>query len=65
MRPERLTTKAQEVLQGAAGQARRRDHQAIDVEHLVLAMLEQEDGIARPVLEKIGADPARVASRLE
>jgi ATP-dependent Clp protease ATP-binding subunit ClpB len=65
MRPERLTTKAQEALQGAAAQARRRDHQAIDVEHLVLALLEQEDGIARPVLEKIGADPGRVASRVE
>ena len=65
MRPERLTTKAQEALQGAAAQARRRDHQAIDVEHLVLALLEQEDGVARPVLEKIGADPHRVISRLE
>jgi ATP-dependent Clp protease ATP-binding subunit ClpB len=57
--------KAQEVLQAAQAQARRRDHQAIDVEHLVLAMLEQEEGVARPVLEKIGADPAVVASRIE
>jgi ATP-dependent Clp protease ATP-binding subunit ClpB len=65
MRPEKLTMKAQEALQAAATQARRRDHQAIDVEHLVLALLEQEDGVARPVLEKIGADPARVESRLE
>jgi ATP-dependent Clp protease ATP-binding subunit ClpB len=60
-----LTTKAQEVLQAAQALARRRDHQAIDVEHLVLALLEQEDGIARPVLEKIGADLALVASRIE
>ncbi len=65
MRPDRLTTKAQEVLQAAQGLARRRDHQAIDVEHLVLALLEQEEGIARPVLEKIGADPALVSSRIE
>src|SRR5512142_505104 len=65
MRPEKLTTKAQEVLQAAQAQARRRDHQAIDVEHLVLAMLEQEEGVARPVLEKIGADPALIASRIE
>src|SRR6516164_4893888 len=48
MRPERLTTKAQEALQAAQALARRRDHQAIDAEHLVLALLEQEDGIARP-----------------
>jgi ATP-dependent Clp protease ATP-binding subunit ClpB len=65
MRPERLTVKAQEALQGAQAQARRRDHQALDVEHLVLALLEQEEGVARPVLEKIGAEPALVASRIE
>jgi ATP-dependent Clp protease ATP-binding subunit ClpB len=65
MRPEKMTMKAQEALQAAQAQARRRDHQAIDAEHLVLALLEQEDGIARPILEKIGADPAHVASRLE
>jgi ATP-dependent Clp protease ATP-binding subunit ClpB len=62
---DRLTVKAQEALQEAQGQARRRDHQAVDVEHLVLALIEQEEGIARPVLEKIGADPALVASRVE
>jgi ATP-dependent Clp protease ATP-binding subunit ClpB len=62
---DRLTVKAQEALQEAQAQARRRDHQAVDGEHLVLGLLEQEEGIARPVLEKIGADPALVASRIE
>jgi ATP-dependent Clp protease ATP-binding subunit ClpB len=65
MRPEKLTVKAQEALSAAQAEARRRDHQAIDVEHLVLALLGQSEGIARPVLDKIGADPARVAARLE
>jgi ATP-dependent Clp protease ATP-binding subunit ClpB len=65
MRPEKLTVKAQEALQGAQGEARRRDHQAVDVEHLVLALLAQEQGIARPILEKIGAEPSLVASRVE
>jgi ATP-dependent Clp protease ATP-binding subunit ClpB len=65
MRPDRFTVKAQEVLSGAQAQARRRDHQAIDVEHLVVALLEQEEGVARAVLEKIGADPGLVASRIE
>jgi ATP-dependent Clp protease ATP-binding subunit ClpB len=60
-----MTVKAQEALQGAQAQARRRDHQAVDVEHLVLALLEQEEGVARPVLEKIGAEPSLVASRIE
>ncbi|HET9554926.1 MAG TPA: AAA family ATPase, partial [Anaeromyxobacteraceae bacterium] len=65
MRPDRFTVKAQEALQGAQAEARRRDHQAVDVEHLLLALLEQEDGIARPLLDKIGADPRLLASRLE
>ncbi len=65
MRPEKLTVKAQEALQAAQAEARRRDHQAIDVEHLVLALLAQSEGIARPVLEKIGAAPQVVASRME
>jgi ATP-dependent Clp protease ATP-binding subunit ClpB len=65
MRPDRLTVKAQEALQGAQTEARRRDHQAVDVEHLVLALLAQPEGIAAPVLEKIGAAPALVTSRVE
>ncbi len=65
MRTDKLTVKAQEALQGAQAQARRRDHQAVDAEHLLLALLEQDEGVARPVLEKIGADPERVAARAE
>jgi ATP-dependent Clp protease ATP-binding subunit ClpB len=65
MRPDRFTVKAQEALAAAQAEARRRDHQAVDVEHLVLALLAQEDGVARPLLEKIGADPGQVASRVE
>ena len=65
MRPDRLTTKAQEALTDAQTEARRRDHQAVDVEHLALALLAQQDGMARPLLEKIGADPGLVASRIE
>jgi ATP-dependent Clp protease ATP-binding subunit ClpB len=65
MRPEKMTVKAQEALQAAQALARRRDHQAVDVEHLVLALLEQPEGVARPVLEKIGVEPALVASRIE
>jgi ATP-dependent Clp protease ATP-binding subunit ClpB len=65
MRPERLTVKAQEALQGAQGEARRRDHQAVDVEHLVLALLGQTEGVTGPILEKIGVGPGLVASRVE
>jgi ATP-dependent Clp protease ATP-binding subunit ClpB len=65
MRPDRLTVKAQEALQDASAVARKRDHQAVDVSHLLLALLGQKDGLAVPILQKIGADPNLVAGRLE
>jgi ATP-dependent Clp protease ATP-binding subunit ClpB len=65
MRLDKLTVKAQEALQDAQAQARRRDHQAIDVEHLVVALLGQTDGVAGPMLQKVGANPGLVISRIE
>ncbi|HEY7725658.1 MAG TPA: ATP-dependent chaperone ClpB [Anaeromyxobacteraceae bacterium] len=65
MRPDRLTTRAQEALAGAGAAARRRDHQAIEPEHMLLALLEEEGGVAGAVLGKIGADARQVASLLE
>jgi ATP-dependent Clp protease ATP-binding subunit ClpB len=65
MRQDKLTVKAQEAIGAAQGEARRRDHQAIEVEHLVLGLLAQEEGIARPILDKIGADPARIVRAVE
>jgi ATP-dependent Clp protease ATP-binding subunit ClpB len=65
MRQDKLTVKAQEALAAAQAEARRRDHQAIDVEHLVLALLGQTDGIGKPILDKIGADAGLVLSRVE
>ena len=40
----RMTLKLQEALQAASAQAMRRNHQGIDVEHLLLTLLEQSDG---------------------
>ena len=65
MRPEKLTVKAQEALQEAQAEARKREHQAIDLEHLLLALLHQEEGVAKPLLERIGANPGQVEGRLE
>ena len=46
----RMTIKLQEALQTASSHAMRRSHQGIDVEHLLLAFLEQEGGIVlRPL----------------
>ncbi len=65
MKLDKLTVKAQEALQSAQEIARRRDHQAIEPEHLARALLDQPDGLTLPILQKIGADPKLVAARMD
>ncbi|MDH5642058.1 MAG: type VI secretion system ATPase TssH, partial [Nitrospira sp.] len=49
-----MTMKMQEALQTASAHAQRRSHQGIDVEHLLLALLEQEHGITPALVERTG-----------
>jgi len=65
MNIEKFTLKAQEALQEAKSVAERKHHQQIDVEHLLLALLEQREGIVIPILQKLGANPDIIASQLE
>jgi ATP-dependent Clp protease ATP-binding subunit ClpB len=64
MRLDRLTEKAQEALQAAAQEARERGQQAVEPEHLLLALLRQDEGIARPLLEAAGASPQELEPSL-
>ncbi|WP_447980473.1 ATP-dependent chaperone ClpB [Candidatus Nitrospira bockiana] len=50
----RMTVKLQEALQSASAEAMRRSHQGIDVEHLLLALIGQSDGMTPPLLEAAG-----------
>src|SRR3989442_4146040 len=61
----RLTEKAQEALRAAQSEATRMGHQQIDVEHLLMALLTQEGGLAKSVLEKSGVDPDLVRQRVD
>ncbi len=61
----RMTIKVQEALQAASGIAMRRSHQGIDVEHLLLALLEQAGGLATPILEQAGVSPTAVKNAAE
>ncbi len=65
MNPERFTTKAQAALQAAQQVAHEHSHQEIDGEHLLAALLEQEDGLIRPLLQKLGIQIPQVTSELE
>ena len=45
MRLDKLTVKAQEAVQAAQSLADQDDHQAIEPEHLLLALLQQQEGV--------------------
>jgi len=54
MRLDKFTEKAQEALQNAAQTAQEAGQQAVEPEHLLLALTRERDGIARPLLEAAG-----------
>src|SRR3982074_500830 len=55
MKLDKFTEKAQEALQGAAELAREHGQQAVEPEHLLLALVREEEGVARPLFERAGA----------
>jgi ATP-dependent Clp protease ATP-binding subunit ClpB len=65
MQMDKLTLKSQEALQEAKAIAERKKHQQIDVEHLLLALLGQKEGIVIPILQKLGANIDLIVSQLE
>ncbi len=60
----RFTEKAQEAIFGAQRLAQDASASQIEVEHLALALVEQEDGVVPDVLRGLGAQPPQVASAL-
>ena len=65
MRYDKLTLKAQEALQEADSLAHAHNHPVMDVEHLLLALLEQKDGVILPLLDRIGADAGEIAAAVK
>ena len=65
MDPNRLTEKAQDVIRQAQSLAQRLGHPQIDAEHLAVALLAQDGGVARRVVEKAGGNPSAMAQRLQ
>jgi ATP-dependent Clp protease ATP-binding subunit ClpB len=56
MRPDRMTTKSREAFQEAASRASRFGNPELQPEHLLAATLDQDGGVAAPLLQKAGAD---------
>src|SRR3984893_3508091 len=64
MRIDKYTQKMQEALQAAQDLASQASHPEITNEHFLSALLDQSEGITRPLLEKIGANVDQLHERL-
>jgi ATP-dependent Clp protease ATP-binding subunit ClpC len=65
MRFDRFTERAQEAAQRAAEIIQRYGHNQIDTEHMLLALIEQPDGVVPQILEILKVDPKILAERLD
>ena len=61
MRFDKFTIKSQELIQDAQSMASEHNNQQIEPEHLLLAMLNEPEGIARAMLNKLGVSPDNVS----
>ncbi len=65
MQADRFTVKSQEGVAAAQGLASQHRNTEVAPAHLLLALLEQQDGLVVPVLNKLSTDVASVRSRAE
>jgi len=65
VRLDRLTLKAQEAVQASQSIADGHNHQSIEPEHLLAALLDQEGGVVPSILRKIGVDPGSIRQQAE
>ncbi len=54
MRYDKMTIKTQEALQEATNLVHEHNHQLLEEEHLLLALLRQQDGMVPPLLDRLG-----------
>ena len=65
MRFDRFTERAQEAAQRAAEIIQRYGHNQIDTEHILLALIEQPEGVIPQLLEVLNVDPVMLTERLD
>ena len=64
LRPEQFTEQAREVLNNSQELVRRFNHSQWDVEHILLALLELEEGLPGDILNELGISAAAVKTKL-
>ncbi|MGH9752089.1 MAG: ATP-dependent chaperone ClpB [Blastocatellia bacterium] len=65
MRLDKFTLKAQEAIESAVASAEKQNHQQVEPEHILAAMIEQSEGVTRPILGRVGVNIQAVLSELD
>ena len=65
MNYEKFTLKAQEAVRDASALAQTRDNPNVEPEHLLYALLTQEEGVAPAIFDRVGADKAAIEKGAE
>lgn len=64
MRYDKMTVKVQEAIQDASSIAHKYNHNSIDVIHMLVALIDQHDGVIPPLLDRLGVDRKRLEENL-
>ncbi len=65
MRFDRFTERAQEAAQRAAEIIQRYGHNQIDTEHILLALIEQPEGVVNQILSNLNVEPETLVDRID
>lgn len=65
MNYEKFTIKTQEALQEASSIALKNDQAEIATEHVLEALIEQQDGLVAPVIDRIGASSVEILAKVK
>jgi ATP-dependent Clp protease ATP-binding subunit ClpB len=65
MNTNKYTEKAQEAISSAQQIAENNNNTQLDVEHLLMALLDQSEGIAPQILVKLGVDPSQIKTQIK
>jgi ATP-dependent Clp protease ATP-binding subunit ClpB len=65
MQFQKFTIKAQEAVQSAQELASSRQHPSLEPLHLLLALVQQDEGVVPALLQKLGIQPGALAQQIE
>ena len=65
MRFDRFTERAQDAAMRAYEVLQRNGHTQVDTEHLLMALIEQPEGVIAEILQQSGADPEAIKERID